>query len=127
MIWLLANRYVLVAIAIAIVAATSGLWAYGKYQYHVGYQAAENVRHVADLESFKSESLRLQGLSQNLELQLTALRDAQPKIIERFNRVIIEKPLPADCVIDSDRLRELNAAISAANTGKSGQPLPGGR
>jgi hypothetical protein len=82
---------------------------------------------VADLESFKSESLRLQGLSQNLELQLTALREAQPKIIERFNRVIIEKPLPADCLIDFDRLRELNAAISTANTGKSGQPLPGGR
>ena len=125
MIWLLANRYVLVAIAL--VAATSGLWAYGKYQYHVGYQAAENVRHVADLESFKSESLRLQGLSQNLELQLTALREAQPKIIERFNRVIIEKPLPADCLIDSDRLRELNAAISTANTSKPGQSLPGGR
>lgn len=50
MIWLLANRYVLVAIAF--VAATSGLWAYGKYQYHVGHQAAESVRHVADLESF---------------------------------------------------------------------------
>ena len=82
---------------------------------------------MADLESFKSESLRLQGLSQNLELQLTALREAQPKIIERFNRVIIEKPLPADCFIDSDRLRELNAAISTANTSKSGQPLPGGR
>ena len=125
MMWLLANRYVLVAIAL--VAATSGLWAYGKYQYHVGYLAAENVRHVADLESFKSESLRLPGLSQNLELQLTALREAQPKIIERFNRVIIEKPLPADCVIDSDRLRELNAAISTANTGKLGQSLSGGR
>jgi hypothetical protein len=55
------------------------------------------------------------------------LREAQPKIIERFNRVIIEKPLPADCVIDFDRLRELNAAISTANTSKSGQPLSGGR
>ena len=30
-------------------------------------------------------------------------------------------------LIDSDRLRELNAAISSANSGKSGQPLPGGR
>ena len=125
MIWLLANRYVLVAIAL--VAATPGLWGYGKYQYHAGYQAAENIRHVANLESFKFESLRLQGLSEHLELQLTALREAQPKIIERFNRVIIEKPLPADCVIDSDRLRELNAAISTANSSKSGQPLPGDR
>jgi hypothetical protein len=114
-------------VAIALVAATSGLLAYGKYQHHVGYQAAENMRHVADLESFKLKSLRLQALSQNLELQLTALREAQPKIIERFNRVIIEKPLPGDCLIDSDRLRELNAAISTANTSQSGQPLSGGR
>jgi len=30
-------------------------------------------------------------------------------------------------LIDSDRLRELNAAISTANTSKSGQPLSGGR
>ena len=125
MIALLTNRYVL--IAIAMVAGMSGLWGYGKYQFHVGYQAAENIRHLADLESFKSESIRLQGLSQNLEAQLSTLRDAQPKIIERFNRVIIEKPLPADCFIDSDRLRELNAAISTANTSKSGQSLSGGR
>ena len=125
MIALLTNRYVL--IAIAMVAGMSGLWGYGKYQFHVGYQAAENIRHLADLESFKSESMRLQGLSQNLEAQLSTLREAQPKIIERYNRVVIEKPLPGDCIIDADRLRELNAAITTANTGKSGQPLPGGR
>ncbi|MFY9137013.1 hypothetical protein [Zwartia sp.] len=125
MIALLTNRYVL--IAIAMVAGMSGLWGYGKYQFHVGYQAAENIRHLADLESFKSESMRLQGLSQNLEAQLSTLREAQPKIIERYNRVVIEKPLPGDCIIDADRLRELNAAITTANTGKSGQPLPGDR
>ena len=125
MIALLTNRYVL--IAIAMVAGMSGLWGYGKYQFHVGYQAAENIRHLADLESFKSESIRLQGLSQNLEAQLSTLREAQPKIIERYNRVVIEKPLPGDCIIDADRLRELNAAITTANTGKSGQPLPGDR
>jgi hypothetical protein len=50
MIWLLANRYVLVAIAL--VAATSGLWGYGKYQYRLGYQAAENMRHVAAIKFF---------------------------------------------------------------------------
>ena len=125
MIALLTNRYVL--IAIAMVAGMSGLWGYGKYQFHVGYQAAENIRHLADLESFKSESMRLQGLSQNLDAQLSTLREAQPKIIERYNRVVIEKPLPGDCIIDADRLRELNAAITTANTGKSGQPLPGDR
>ena len=125
MISLLANRYILIALALA--AGISGLWSYGRYQYHVGYQAAENVRHVTDLESFKSESLRLQVLSQNLELQLAALREAQPKIIERFNRVIIKKPLPADCLIDSDRLRELNAAIATANSSQSNYILPSNR
>ncbi|NDY83716.1 hypothetical protein G3I67_10770 [Orrella sp. NBD-18] len=116
MIALLTNRYIL--IALAMVAGMSGLWGYGKYQFHVGYQAAENIRHLADLESFKSESFRLQGLSQNLEAQLSGLREAQPKIIERYNRVVIEKPLSSDCIIDTERLRELNAAISAANSSK---------
>lgn len=125
MITLFANRYVLFAALLS--AGMLGLWSYGKYQFHVGFQAAENIHHLAELESFKSETIRLNGLSQTLERQLNALREAQPKIIERFNRVIIEKPLPADCVIDSDRLRELNAAISTANSSKSRQPLPGGR
>ncbi len=125
MIALLTNRYIL--IALAMIAGMAGLWGYGKYQFHVGYQAAENTRHLADLESFKSESIRLQGLSQTLETQLTTLREAQPKIIERYNHVVIEKPLPSDCIIDADRLRELNAAISTANSSKSGQSLSAGR
>lgn len=114
MIALLANRYVLFAVLLS--AGILGLWGYGKYQFHVGFQAAENIHHLADLESFKSETIRLNGLSQTLERQLTALREVQPKIIERYNRVVIEKPLPADCIIDSGRLRELNTAIKAANT-----------
>lgn len=114
MISLLANRYVLFAALLS--AGMLGLWGYGKYQFHVGFQAAENIHHLAELESFKSETIRLNGLSQTLERQLTALREAQPKIIERYNRVVVEKPLPADCLIDSGRLRELNAAIEAANT-----------
>ena len=125
MISLLTNRYIFYAIALG--SAMFGLWGYGKYQFHVGFQAAEKIHHLAELESFKSESIRLNGLSQTLERQLTALREAQPKIIERYNRVVIEKPLPADCFIDSDRLRELNAAIEAANTSKPGQSLPDSR
>jgi len=35
--------------------------------------------------------------------------------------------MPRTVLIDSDRLRELNAAISTANSSKSGQPLSGGR
>jgi hypothetical protein len=44
--------------------------------------------------------------------------DAKPKIIERYNRVVVEKPLPDGCIIDTARLRELNAAIESANTRK---------
>lgn len=125
MIALFTNRYVL--IVMAMVAGMSGLWGYGKYQFHVGYQAAENIRHLTDLESFQSESIRLQGLSQNLEAQLSTLRESQPKIIERYNRVVIEKPLPSDCIIDAGRLRELNAAITTANSSKHNQPMPSAR
>ncbi len=114
MISLLANRYILLASLLS--AGMLVLWGYGKYQFHIGFQAAEKIHHLAELESFKSETIRLNGLSQTLERQLTALREAQPKIIERYNRVVIEKPLPADCIIDSGRLRELNTAIKAANS-----------
>ena len=85
-------------------------------------------RHTLPCRSNEDKQLhRAMSCAICVALHQTALREAQPKIIERFNRVIIEKPLPADCVIDSDRLRELNAAISTANSSKSGQPLPGGR
>ena len=112
MIALIANRYVLFAALLS--AGMLGLWGYGKYQFHVGFQAAENIHHLAELESFKSESIRLNGLSQTLERQLNAMRDAQPKIIERYNRVVIEKPLPADCRLDDERLRHVTRAIEAA-------------
>lgn len=67
---------------------------------------------------------QISGLSATLETQLTEMRQVQPKIIERYTNVANSKPLPIECVIDSDRLRELNAAVQAANTRKPGQPMP---
>ncbi|OHX20524.1 hypothetical protein [Chromobacterium sphagni] len=69
----------------------------------------------ADLASYRAEVERLQALSVLIENKLDALRQAQPKIIERYNHVVEKSPLPADCRPGADRLRELNAAIEAAN------------
>ena len=119
---LLLNRYTLAAIgAVACVAA---LYGYGAYQHSQGYDQAQNEQHVAALEAFKTESERLQGLSLTLETQLVLLREAQPKIIERYNRVVVEKPLPVGCIIDPDRLRELNELIKTANSAQSAYSLP---
>jgi hypothetical protein len=119
MLWiasLIKNKYAVYAIAAA--AAVFALWGYGKWQYNSGYNTAEKDRYLVDLESFRLESLKLHDLSTTLQAQITSMLDAKPKIIERYNNVIIEKPLPAGCVIDTDRLRELNSAVEAANTRK---------
>jgi hypothetical protein len=119
---LLGNKYVLVVIAI--VAALMGLWGYGALQHSRGYDQAVIERHTADLESFKVESERLQGLSASLEAQLASIRDAKPKIIERYVNAAAKNPLPTDCRIDPDRLLNINAAIQTINTGKSSITLP---
>ncbi|MEN7431724.1 hypothetical protein VA599_13270 [Chromobacterium sp. TRC.1.1.SA] len=75
----------------------------------------------ADLEGYRAETERLHALSQRIETMLSALRQAQPKIMERYNHVVEKQPLPADCRPGADRLRELNAAIEAANAARSGQ------
>lgn len=119
---MLGNKYVL--IAIAIVAALAGLWGYGALQHSQGYDQAIAERHTADLESFKVESERLQGLSVSLEAQLASIRDAKPKIIERYVNVAAKNPLPADCSIDPDRLLNINAAIQTINSSKPSITLP---
>lgn len=122
MLAILANRYVVYAIgAIGLV---SSLWAYGAFQHRAGYAEAKQDRAFADLASFKSESERLQGLSVTIEAQLNEMRLVKPQIIERYTNVAVKNPLPVDCRIDSDRLRELNSATQAANTRKPSQPMP---
>ncbi|MDF0605302.1 hypothetical protein HZU77_006515 [Neisseriaceae bacterium TC5R-5] len=77
-----------------------------------------------DLDVYREESRRLHGLSTVLETQLVQLRQTQPKIIERYNRVVEKQALPVDCHLDADRLRELNTAIIAANASIASQSEP---
>lgn len=119
---LISNKYLLAAVGVIL--AVLSMWGFGRYQHAQGYAKAQHDRAFADLAAFKAESERLQGLSVTIEAQLNEMRLAKPQIIERYNRVVIEKPLPAGCVIDPDRLRELNAATQAANSRESSKPVP---
>jgi hypothetical protein len=101
------------------------LWGYGARQHSLGYSQAQNERHVADLESFRAESKKLQGLSVTGETQREQLRSLAPDFIERYENVINKTPLPTNCFIDSDRLRELNAASEAAHTGEPRESVRG--
>lgn len=119
---LLANKYVIQgAVALIVLLAA---WGYGQWKYHVGYGAAENDRAVADLVAYKGEVERMANLSDQLETRIAELRDVQPKIIERYNRVVVEKPLPADCRLDDERLQHVTRAIEAANSIQLGKSVP---
>ncbi len=76
---------------------------------------ADAGRARGDLDAYRAEVVRLHQASVEIEVWLDRLRDAKPKVIERYNRVIETQPLPVDCRPGPDRLRELNAAIEAAN------------
>jgi len=120
---LLNNKYV--QIALALVIGLTALWGFGKYQHSLGYSQAQSERHVADLESFRTESERLQALSANVEAQLAQLRSLEQTHLEDYENVSNEKPLPTICNIDPDRLRQLNSSIEAANTRKSSESVRG--
>lgn len=108
--------YIIGAGLLALVIA--GIWWYGESQREAGRQECEAAHNLADLESFKQEATKLSGISSQLETGLEALRDAEPKVIERYTRVEVQAPLPAGCVRDAFRVRETNAAIREANTSR---------
>ena len=101
-------------------AAVLGMRWYGAAQYQAGVDQANAEHTLSELTEFKTQTARLGGISNNLEDALVALRDAQPKIIERYTRVEVQSPLPAGCRIDAERLQHINEAGRLANT--AGQP-----
>lgn len=107
---------------LAVVAAVSvmflALKLYGQIQYQRGRNDAQLDYAIAALKDFKEQVNRLTGLSERMETAADELRAAEPKIIERFTRVEVKNPLPADCVIPADGLRDINDAIGAANAAR---------
>lgn len=106
-------RILLAVVAVALMIAA--IWLYGQAQYTHGWKDREHEQQMLELETFRSEANRLSGLSSKLEREVDALREAQPKIIERLTRVEVQNPLPDHCVIPVDGLRELNQLIRQTN------------
>lgn len=99
---------------------------YGHGQRAAGRAECQEAHRVAGLEEFKAEAERLTGLSQSLAGTAEQLANAQPKVIERYTREIVQRPLPADCVRDPGRVRATNEAIDAANAARQSQrSMPG--
>lgn len=108
--------------AALVVVAILGLRWYGTVQYRAGVAKANADYALAELNEFKAQTGRLAGISSNLEDALASVRDAKPKVIERYIRVEVQSPLPAGCRIDAERLQHINEAGRLANT--AGQPGP---
>lgn len=108
--------YAIVLGAAIVALAAVGMRFYGQSQFRAGQEACEQAHRTAELEAFREEATRLNGLSQTLNRQLLTLSEAQPKVIERYTRVEVASPLPADCVLDAVRLQHGNDGISQANT-----------
>lgn len=114
-----AAPYLIGAAALALAAGVVA-W-YGHAQRAAGRAECQEAHRVAGLEEFKSEAERLTGLSQSLADIADKIANAQPKVIERYTREIVQRPLPAGCVRDPGRVRATNEAIDAANAARQPQ------
>lgn len=116
----------LIGAGLVLVSVLGVRW-YGVSQYQAGVEKANAGHTLAELTEFKSQTIRLGGIAGTLQGAITALRDAEPKIIERYTRVEVQSPLPVGCRIDPDRLQHVNEASRLANTsGQLGPVVPTG-
>ncbi|WP_313378155.1 hypothetical protein [Achromobacter insolitus] len=116
----------LIGAALVVVVILGVRW-YGASQFRAGVDKANADHTLAELNEFKAQTGRLAGISSTLEDALAVLRDAKPKIIERYTRVEVQSPLPAGCRIDAGRLQHINEAGRLANSaGQPGAAVPAG-
>lgn len=115
---------------LAILAALGVAWWLGWGARGDAEQRQQASRELADarhaLASFAAEAKRLDGLALRVQEQADALAaKSQTRIVEyRTHEKLV--PLPADCRIDAERLRQLaagvvdvNAAIAAAQSDRA--------
>ncbi|WP_063588222.1 hypothetical protein [Achromobacter ruhlandii] len=123
--WRMAAPWVGDALVVLVLGA--GVVLYGASRYSDGVAKANADHALAELNEFKAQTGRLASIAGTFEASAAAMRDAQPKIIERYTRVEVQSPLPAGCRIDAGRLQHINEAGRLANTaGQSGPALPAG-
>lgn len=119
--------YEAVAGAALALAAVGGIAWYGHHQYEAGKADNEAAHTLADLQQFKAETGRLAGLSTQLATQIDSLSSVQPTVIKEYHETVVKAPLPAGCLIDHGRLRNIQDAIAKATAaGQRGATVPGG-
>lgn len=99
----------------------AGVVLYGHSQRIAGREECQEAHRVAELEGFRTEAERLTGLSGGIQALIDQLAATRPQVIERYTREIVQRPLPADCVRDSGRVRATNDGIDAANAARQSQ------
>lgn len=104
--------------SIAVLIATIIIYFYGEYQYQQGVSDTKQAQYITQLEQFKQQTLELDRASKQL-LTITQRLDVQANEWKfNYEEVIKKEPLPADCVISSSRLLNINAAIEQATTAR---------
>ncbi|NYT67996.1 hypothetical protein [Pusillimonas noertemannii] len=123
MIKLLANKYVLGALGLAVLVAF--VWGYGRYQYGQGVTDTETAAQLAAAEQYVADVKRINNSIGVLQAYIEELENAKPRTITEYRTRTVEVPLPADCRIDDGRLRTIQDGIERARTaGQPGRRVP---
>lgn len=105
-------------VLILLLAAVLAGLLYGKHEHKAGYKAAEVAQAAAAKDAYIEETKRHAAASAQLQDQIRELQNAKPKTITEYRDRIVKVPLPADCRIDDDRLRIIQAGIREANAAR---------
>lgn len=107
------------AVLLALLVTHSAAWWGGgmveRHQWELRAERKKAGQAAADLAAFVAESKRLQGVADQVQARINNLAAVRPTVVERYRETVLSNPLPAGCHPGPDRLRDINAAIGAAN------------
>ena len=107
------------AALLALLLTHAGAWWVGqtaeRHRWELRAEQKKAGQAAVDLAAFVAESKRLQGVADSVQARIDNLAAVRPTILERYRETIVREPLPAGCRPGPDRLRDINAAIDAAN------------
>lgn len=112
------------AVLLALLVTHSAAWWGGgmveRHRWELRAERKTAGQAAADLAAFVAESKRLQGVADKVQARIDNLAAVRPTIVERYRETALSNPLPAGCRPGADRLRDINAAIVAANAAAAG-------
>lgn len=112
------------AVLLALLVTHSAAWWGGgmveRHRWELRAEQKKAGQATADLAAFVAESQRLQGVADRVQARIDNLAAVRPTIVERYRETALSNPLSAGCRPGADRLRDINAAIGAANAAAAG-------